>query len=265
MSRTTPPKRPVPRREPPDSPLVVGHRGASADRPENTLAAFDEAIRQGAGGIELDVQLSRDDVPVVYHDRSLRRAAGGLRRVAALDAAALARLDAGRWFDSRYRGQRIPTLAQVLDRYATSVLLLIEMKLRGPEDARLHLARTVAGLLRERRLERRTLLLCFDDKGLREAVRVAPRCRPVLNLDPPPRMTTAVRARLEGLHALAVDVRGLTPSFAADVHTAGLPLYTYTCNTESSVRRSLAAGASGILSDRPGWLRERIAALGEAR
>ncbi len=247
------------------SPLVVGHRGASADRPENTVAAFDEAVRQGADGIELDVQLSRDGIPVVYHDRSLRKAGGGLRRVASLDAAALDRLDAGRWFDTSYRGQRIPTLAFVFERYAAHVLLLIELKRRGAEDARLRLARTVAELLRERRLERRTLLLCFDETMLREAARVAPHCRLVLNLDPPPRMTAALRARLHGLDALSVDVRRLTPRFAAAVSDAGLPLYTYTCNTDRSVERSLAAGARGILSDRPGWLHEQIAALRGAR
>src|SRR5512145_1308110 len=91
-------------------PLVIAHRGASAERPENTIAAFDEALRLGADGIELDVQRARDGVPVVYHDRSLRKAGAGLRRVAALDAGELDRLDAGRWFGGAFRGERIPRL-----------------------------------------------------------------------------------------------------------------------------------------------------------
>jgi glycerophosphoryl diester phosphodiesterase len=249
----------------PESPLVVGHRGASRDCPENTFAAFDEAIRQDAGGIELDVQLSRDEIPVVYHDRSLRKAGGGARRVADLDVTELERLDAGRWFGARFRGERIPHLARVLDRYGERVRLLIEIKARGPVDVRRRVARAVAEMVRERQLERQTRLLCFDDEALREATRVAPRCRLVLNLDPPSRMTAAVLARLDGLDALSVDVRSLTPRFADAVREAGLPLYVYTCNSDRTVSRALSAGASAVMSDRPGWLAERIASARGAR
>ena len=244
---------------------MIAHRGASAERPENTLTAFDEARRQGADAFELDVQLSGDGIPVVYHDRSLRKAGGGLRRVASLEATELGRLDAGGWFDARYRGQRIPTLTQVLDRYSDSTQLLIEIKLRGGREARGRLARAVAELLRARQIERRTFVLCFDDTLLHQAACSAPRLRLVLNLDPPPRMTMALRKRLDGLHALSVDIRGLTPAFAAAVHDVGLPLFTYTCNTERTVARSLAAGASGVMSDRPGWLRETMRSLQAAR
>ena len=78
---------------------AIAHRGASRDCPENTLAAFDEALRQGCDGIEMDLQLSRDGVPVIYHDRTLTRAGGGRHRVVSRDLAELRTLDVGARFD----------------------------------------------------------------------------------------------------------------------------------------------------------------------
>ncbi|MBV9354252.1 MAG: glycerophosphodiester phosphodiesterase [Chloroflexi bacterium] len=95
-------------------PLVIAHRGASGERPENTLAAFDRAADLGAPWVELDVQLTRDDQPVVVHDPTLDRTTDGRGRVRDHTFAELERLDAGRWFASAYAGERIPTLAAVL-------------------------------------------------------------------------------------------------------------------------------------------------------
>ena len=82
-------------------PWIIAHRGASRDCPENTLAAFDEALRQGADGIELDVQFTQDEVPVVFHDKTLTRAGGGRRRVAGLSFRELRELDAAARFEGR--------------------------------------------------------------------------------------------------------------------------------------------------------------------
>ena len=102
--------------------LIIGHRGASGDAPENTMAAFELAEQQGADGVELDVHLSADGVPVVIHDARLERTTSGAGRVRDASLAALKRLDAGAWFNRRYpsrarshyAGQKIPTLAEAL-------------------------------------------------------------------------------------------------------------------------------------------------------
>src|SRR5271169_2602058 len=102
--------------------LNIGHRGASGEAPENTLAAFDLALRQGADGIEFDVRLSSDGVPVVIHDPRLERTTSGSGHVDDLPLSVLKRLDAGSWFNrrfpkraqNRYAGLKVPTLAEVL-------------------------------------------------------------------------------------------------------------------------------------------------------
>src|SRR6185436_15775814 len=108
-------------------PLILGHRGASAVAPENTLAAFTRAILDGAEGIEFDVRLSRDGVPMVIHDASLRRTALIDRQVCDLTCEQLQMIDVGSWFsqkpsearvlspESSYSEERLPTLNQVLE------------------------------------------------------------------------------------------------------------------------------------------------------
>src|SRR5262245_7648951 len=91
-------------------PLVIAHRGASADAPENTIAAFELALDQGADALELDVHLSLDDQPVVIHDFTLERTTDGAGPVRARSMRELKRLDAGSWRGRPFRGQRLQTL-----------------------------------------------------------------------------------------------------------------------------------------------------------
>ncbi len=107
---------------------IYGHRGASAERPENTLPAFALAMELGVDGIELDVHLSLDGVPVVIHDESVDRTTNGSGNVADLDVAALQLLDAG-------GGAPIPTLAQVLDLVGGALHVDIEVKAAAAADA----------------------------------------------------------------------------------------------------------------------------------
>ncbi|HXI02552.1 MAG TPA: glycerophosphodiester phosphodiesterase family protein, partial [Candidatus Saccharimonadales bacterium] len=179
---------------------MIAHRGASERFPENTPAAFDAALAAGCDGIELDVQLSADGVPFLYHDRTLARIGAGRRRASSVLIDGLKSLDAGSWLHPRFRAERIPTLEEVLDRYAGRTLLLIEIKVRTPADSperRRILAREVAGMVRARAIEKSTALLCFDLDTLAAARAAAPRSRIVLNANPRTgRLPRAARAAL---------------------------------------------------------------------
>src|SRR5574337_1574840 len=108
--------------------LNIAHRGAAALAPENTMAAFEKAVELGADAIELDLHVSRDGELVVIHDQTLDRTTNGHGPVHACNLQELRQLDAGRWFGESFAGQRIPTLAEVLDRFAGKVLLALEVK-----------------------------------------------------------------------------------------------------------------------------------------
>ncbi len=108
--------------------LIFGHRGAMASAPMNTLAAFELAADQGADGVELDVQLSRDGQAVVIHDFSVDATTDGDGLVADLSLAQLKTLDAGSWFAPEFAHERIPTLDEVLRAFGKKLLINIEIK-----------------------------------------------------------------------------------------------------------------------------------------
>jgi len=111
----------------PHTPAVIGHRGASAAAPENTLAAFNLAVLLGADAVELDAKLSKDDVPVVMHDPTVDRTTDGRGRVADLTLADLKKLDAGSWKDAKYTGERAPTLAEVFEAVGSRLWINVEL------------------------------------------------------------------------------------------------------------------------------------------
>jgi glycerophosphoryl diester phosphodiesterase len=143
----------------PDRPLVLGHRGASAQAPENTLAAFRLAIEQGADGVELDVWRCATGEPVVIHDAGARRTGGAAISIRSASLRELRALDVGAWKDAAYAGERIPTLDEVLRELPRSVVN-VELKSAGRADTRL--ARAVAQVVRERRAAGRVVVSSFD-------------------------------------------------------------------------------------------------------
>lgn len=155
-----------------DRPLVIGHRGAAGLAPENTLAGIDRALALGADGVEVDVHRSADGALVVIHDRSVQRTTDGRGDVAELSLAELRALDAGAWFDPAYAGERIPTLDEVLDRVAsTDVLLFIELKTPQRYPG---IEEQVLELVRARGLEERVHVLSFHKPTLRGLVEREP-------------------------------------------------------------------------------------------
>lgn len=108
--------------------IIVAHRGASGDYPENTMIAINEAIKQGAKLIEVDIQFTLDDEIIIYHDDKLGRIAEGNQKISQLKYFDLKNLDAGSWFDKKFSNQRIPLLSDVLNLIQNKAYLLLEIK-----------------------------------------------------------------------------------------------------------------------------------------
>jgi glycerophosphoryl diester phosphodiesterase len=109
-------------------PFIWAHRGASCCGPENTLAAFTAAVEGGADGLELDIHLSRDGIPIVIHDETLERTTDGYGPVAGMTLQQLQCLDAGSWFSAEFCGEPIPVLEDVLKTFAGRLRLNLELK-----------------------------------------------------------------------------------------------------------------------------------------
>lgn len=116
---------------------IIGHRGAAGIAPENTWTSFDAALASGVDAIETDVRATRDDRLILIHDKHLERTTSGEGRVRHAPWSVIKDLDAGSWFDSKYRAARVPTLRATLARYAGTIPFVLDIKKRGIELAAL--------------------------------------------------------------------------------------------------------------------------------
>ncbi len=140
--------------------LVFGHRGAMAQAPMNTLAAFELACAQGADGIELDIQLSRDGHLVVMHDDTVDSTTDGQGNVREFTLSALKRLDAGAWFAEEFAGLRIPTLDEVFDAFGNVALMNVEIKSSRESVDRLE--KRLADCVRRHNMREQIIISSFD-------------------------------------------------------------------------------------------------------
>ena len=249
----------------PGRPLVVGHRGASADRPENTLESFRLAVAQGAGALELDVRLTRDGEAVVIHDATLDRTTDlrGLVRERTLaelrraDAGARFSADGGRTFPWRASGARLPTLAEVLDELR-AVPMLIEVK----EPA---VAEATRRAILETGAESRVVLASADHAAL-EIFREPPFLCGASGADIArlyfPTMLGVPPAALDALaYAVPLRWRGLpvpTRRVVAAAARHGRPVHVWTVDDPAMATALWRRGVSGIVTNRPGAMVEAM-------
>jgi glycerophosphoryl diester phosphodiesterase len=119
-----------------ERPIIFAHRGASRYAPENTMAAFLLAVKHGVKAIELDVMLTKDEIPIVMHDHLLDRTTNGTGQVNAQMFDSIVQLDAGSHFSPEFSGEKIPLLDQVLGALPKDLLINVELKnYHNPKDA----------------------------------------------------------------------------------------------------------------------------------
>lgn len=235
-------------------PLVIGHRGASADAPENTIAAFELAIEQGADGIELDVHLSGDEQPVVIHDFTLERTTDGAGPVSERSVRELKRLDAGGWRDRRFRGQRVQTLQEVLERFRDRARFWIELKAGsalypGIEER-------VVSTIEIYEAVDRVLVQSFDLDAI-DRVRALNHEIPVGALVAQAPLEPAL-LRAGRIGAICPGAHVLTEELLGEIRGAALDCYVWTVNEPAQMDRLVEWRVSGIITDRPGLLRARL-------
>ena len=246
----------APRR--PGRPLNVAHRGASRAAPPNTLAAFLLAAEMGAGGIELDVQLSSDRVPVVIHDFSVERTTDGTGPVSSLTLAELKRLDAGSSFGAAFAGERIPTLAEVLE--AVGNLMLLNIELKSTRLRATGLASAVVTLVADYGLGERCLISSFNPVLLRRAKRLAPDIAAGLLYAPnlPLPLRRAWLAPFLAHEARHPEHTMVDARYMAWARRRGYQVNTWTVDEPEEMRRLMGLGVDGIVTNRPDALREQI-------
>ncbi|MBD0371606.1 MAG: hypothetical protein ICV60_12270 [Pyrinomonadaceae bacterium] len=244
-------------------PLIIGHRGAAAVAPENTIISFKRAVADGADGIEFDVRLARDQVPVVIHDPTLRRTALREGAIAALSSTELRETDAGTWFNLRfpalaredYAHATIPTLAEVFELFHESnALLYVEMKCTEAESSAI--AARVAELIEEHEIIDRVVVESFTLSAIAWMKRIAPAIRTAAlfepKLMPPPSMGRMMRLAEEcradelALHRL-LATRRVTREAAA----RGMNVVVWTVDNPAWLERARRYGIHAVITNNP--------------
>jgi glycerophosphoryl diester phosphodiesterase len=263
-------------------PLVIGHRGAARVAPENTLASFVRALRDGADGIEFDVRLARDGVPVVIHDATLKRTAPTAAHpdasIASLSSSELSAVDVGSWFNRRfparaveaYERETIPTLASVFATVAPRCrVLYVELKCetRGMTNITAEITNFVERVVAEVRahgLERRVVIESFALPVVAEVKRIAPDLRTAAAFERRPgRPLISPRTLLRQARACHADELALGRSLVSRrmvkaAHAHGLPSVVWTVDHPSWARRACALDLRALITNDPARMRAAL-------
>jgi glycerophosphoryl diester phosphodiesterase len=230
---------------------VIAHRGASGHLPENTLPAYELAVAQGADMIEIDLHRTRDAAVIVTHDEDLS-GLGGRGEIAEASLAEVRDLDAG-------AGERVPLLAEVLDRFGARIDFNLELK-RGTRGEYEELEAVALAEVERRGLLPRTLFSSFHDPVLARLRALSPAARLALLVSPEHAarpVERALRLRAEAINPW----RGLvTRELVEAAHGEGLAVYVFTVDEPAEMERLLGLGVDGLFTNFPDRMR---ALLGE--
>ena len=249
------------------STLIIGHRGASAVAPENTLVAFARAVRDGADGIELDVRLSRDGVPHVIHDATLPRVRLRKRFIARMTSAQLKQTDVGSWFNQRYPDlarleytrQTIPTLDEVFqllaDKAPKRFLIYVELKCGRSRKRNDDLAAAVVAAVQQYELKDQAIIISFNlrtvarIKRLEDSLRTGALFGRRSAVKSPAMIVQAAVAA--GADEILLNHRTVSPRLVTAANSQGLPIVIWTVDDPRWLARTSATGIQALMTNDP--------------
>lgn len=226
-----------------DRTKIMAHRGASAAAPENTMAAIEKAIADGAHWVEIDVQRTDDDHVVVVHDRDLMRVGNEPAVITEASYADISKVDIGSWFGAPFADQRLPTLEQVLVRCKKAIKVNIELKYYKWDD---RLAHRVIEIVEESGTENDIVVMSLQLEAVRQVKSIRPGWQVGL-------LSAAALTDLTQMEAdfLAVHSRMATPRFVRRVQNAGKSLYVWTVNDPVGMMQMFDLGVDALITDKP--------------
>ncbi|WP_156684012.1 MULTISPECIES: glycerophosphoryl diester phosphodiesterase [unclassified Vibrio] len=230
---------------------TIAHRGLSSQAPENTLSAFKLAVEKGSRWIEIDVQLSRDGVPVVIHDETVNRCTNGRGLIREMTLSQLKVLDAGLWFGDKFQNEPIPTLLETLQFIQqANVSLNIELKIYPDDDIAL-LCSQVAKIIEASGIaENQLLFSSFETSALALMQARLPEIRRGQLWHKIPRNALSVLQALDA-YSVHCDYRFLTQNLAQEVKKGHYQLYCYTPNFPELVEQHWLWGVDMMITDIP--------------
>lgn len=233
----------IQRLETDDHSLIIAHRGSSIEAPENTLAAIELAIKQGADWIEIDVQETREGGIVVIHDRDLKRVGASPLTVHETTLDTLQNVDIGSWKNPSFGDQRVPTLEQVLELCNDRVKLVIELKYFGNEQ---RLEERVVQLVEGARMQTEIAIISLSYPGLQQMRQL----RPEWKLGLISSVAVGDMNRLD-VDLYVINARFASNRFVKNAHKRGRQVVVWTVNDPIGMSAMMSKGVDGIITDKP--------------
>jgi glycerophosphoryl diester phosphodiesterase len=234
--------------------MIIAHRGASQDAPENTLAAVNLAWEKGADAVEVDVRLSMDNRIMVIHDADTKRTAGDRMAVRESMSSSLRTLDASCGIET-YRGERIPFIEEVLSSVPEGKVLFVEVKTDTV------IIPYLVKWLEDHPKKDRVAVISFDFNVCAMMKREIPDL-PVYwlhyTLSGSYRSKWIDAAGEAGLDGLNFRYKGISREYVEAVHAAGLKMFAWAVDEPEEAARLIKFGIDGITTNRPGWLRKQL-------
>lgn len=223
---------------------IAAHRGYSAEAPENTLPAFEQAVENLTDYVELDVQELKDGTVIVMHDSNFKRVSGFNKNVWNVNYEDIMDLDVGKWFSDEYEGTTIPTLEEVLEFSKGKLKLNIEIKLTGHEK---NLEKSVVELIEKYKMEKECVVTSFQSKALKNVKKYNENIKTGYIL----RVAYGDFSKVDFADALSVNYSFATQSLINEAHNDGIEVYVWTVNTADSIYEMLERGVDMIITDDP--------------
>lgn len=245
------------------TPIIIAHRGFSDEAPENSLAAFHKAIEAKSDMIELDVRLSADNVPVVFHDRRLQRTSDGNGAVNQKHSRILTEIDNGSWYSPKFSRERIPLLSDVFPLLKKDLRLNIEIKPDVVSTNDVSAVEIVVNEAEKAKVLSKVLFTSFNHQMIKEISEIDETIVTGVIYNPithfrksPSTLVKNSRAKIFVCSKFQVN-----SDVVADTHDAGYILYVYGVKTGRDVQRMLDLKADGIICNDPRFVRETIELL----
>lgn len=235
--------------------LSIAHRGGAAIRPENTMSAFENAMKMGVDYIELDVHLSKDGVPVVIHDSGLERTTDGTGKVEDKTLEELKKLDCGKWFSEKFREEKIPELEEVMDLVKDKTGLVIEIK--NCDDLYDGIEEKIVKLVREKNMVRDIIIISFNYDRLKK----------VNELDESidtgflygGNKTDVCNMALDaGIDYISPYWQNVNEELIKEAHSHNLRVSIWTVNDTDVMKKFIGMGVDAITTDRPDLLLKEL-------
>lgn len=249
------------RREPalkrPAHPVIIAHRGESSGAPENTISAIEGALASGASGIELDIHLTQDGVPVVIHDAAVDRCSNGKGLVAQMTLDQVKALDAGSWFAEPYQGERIPTLDEAIAAIRPPTFMVLH--LRDHENSTDRCERALVDAIERHDSRKRTVITHHTRHGLQRFRDMDPKLRLCwIPYGAEPGEEYVDDAYYMGCRFLQPKIADVTESFVKYAHEKDMWINVFWADEIADMERMIALKVDGIITNYPRRLKELL-------